>query len=122
MEYVALTAAIVAFTLCLHCFRVVGLARRILAASGGAVTTMRLPALSDDEKEAAVRGAAIEVLRAFVALLAGVGAGVLLSLAVIYLGTVVDAYSLDTLAAAAGNWYFIAGSSLFVIAAMFYLR
>ena len=122
MEYVALTAATVAFTLCLHFFRIVGLARRIVGASGQAVTTMRLAALSDEEKETAIQRAAVEVMVALVALLARVGAAIALSLAVIYAGALVDAYSIDAVLLAAGNWYFIAGSTLFVVIAMIVMR
>ena len=122
MEYVALSAATVAFTLCLHFFRIVGLARRIIGASGKAVTTMRFAALSDEEKETAIQRAAVEVMVALVALLARVGAAIALSLALIYAGTLVNAYSVDTVLLAAGNWYFIAGSSLFVIIAMIVMR
>jgi hypothetical protein len=122
MEYVALSAATVAFTLCLHFFRIVGLARRIIGASGEALTTMRASALSDEEKETAIQRAAAEVMVALVALLARVGAAIALSLAVIYAGTFVNAYSMDAVMLAAGDWYFIAGSSLFVIIAMIVMR
>lgn len=122
MEYVALTASIAAFTLCLHFFHVVALARRIIEASRTAVTTMRSAALNDDEKETAVQRAAVDVGRSFVALAARLGASVLLSLAVILPGAVANVYSMDSLAVAAGNGYFIAVSSLFVIAAMICMR
>ena len=122
MEYVALTVATVVFTLCLHFFRIVGFARRILAASGNAVATMRGPGLSDEQKELAVQRASIEVAVALFALLARAAAGFLLSFAVIYLGSAIGAYSLDALMLAATNWYFIAGSTLFVVTAMIFLR
>ena len=122
MEYVALTIATVVLTLCLHFFHIVGFARRILVASGNAVATMRVPGLTDEQREIAVQRASIGVAIALASLLARVAGSFLLAFAIVYLGSAIGAYSLDALMLAAENWYFIAGSALLVVAAMIFMR
>lgn len=117
MEYIALTIATIVFTVCLHFFRVVAIATNIIVLSNDALGVVRAGG-SDEEKEAAVRHAAAEVLTALCTLLLRACAGGLLSIAVLGAGLVFEQFSLDSLATAAANRYFIVCSTLFVVAAM----
>lgn len=106
-------------------FKVLGLlprVRQVLATVGEAVAVMRSAELSEEAKEAAIQSSALRVLVSILAIVLRSVVVLAGPLAFVALCSALGLYSLDEAWQAAGNPYFIVGSSAVMIAAMIVLR
>jgi hypothetical protein len=116
MTYIVLCVAAVLFLVALKYTGLMGRVSEAMGVARGAMVTLASPEMTDDEKEAAARAAAIGMFGAFFAILARLfvilGLPLLLVLVTVGLG-VVDVPQVE---AAATNWYFLIGSTLAMVA------
>ena len=122
MVYLFLCLSIGIFVLCL---KVLGLIPKVLgmiATTRQALNVMSSKEMSDEAKEAAVQKASLAVLKAFFVIAFCTAVTVALPIAFVAAVSMTGLYSLEAAWLAAGNLYFLIGSSIVMIAAMVVLR
>jgi hypothetical protein len=122
MAYPFLAGAILLFALGMKLFGVVPKAGLAAAAAREATAVMTSKQLSEQQKEAAVKGAAIGMCRHACSILVRATLTLAIPLAFVVLGSAAGLYSTDDAAAAVGDWRFIAGSTIAMVALLLVLR
>ena len=117
MIYLALSASIVLFLVCMKLCGVVESIRPVFANSRAALAVMRSTELSDLEKEAAVQKAALGMFKSFFSVTLRILVTLAVPAAFVWAGNVTGLYTLEGAIEAASDWMFLIVSSLVVVAA-----
>ena len=122
MVYVFLTAAVVLFAVSLKLLALGPKVRLEVAALHEAASVITSKELSERQKEAAVQSAAIAMLGHACSILARVALTLAGPLAFVLLGSGLGLYALDDAVRVGGDWYFILGSTIVMVAALLVVR
>lgn len=112
MILAALFASCLAFILVLRASNVVAVTGDAARTALAAADAMRAPDLTDDQKEAQVRGAAVRLLKSFVNITLIGGAAIAAPVAIVWFGSALGLYSLQDAVDVATSWPFLAGGTL----------
>jgi hypothetical protein len=116
MTYIVLCVAAVLFLVALKYTGLLGRVTEAMGVARGALATLASPEMTDDEKEAAARTAAIGMFGAFFAILARVFVILGLPLLLVWVTVGLGVVDVEQVEAAATNWYFLIGSTLAMVA------
>jgi hypothetical protein len=116
MTYIVLCVAAVLFLVALKYTGLLGRVTEAMGVARGALATLASPEMTDDEKEAAARPAAIGMFGAFFAILARVFVILGLPLLLVWVTVGLGVVDVEQVEAAATNWYFLIGSTLAMVA------
>lgn len=107
MSYVFLTAGLVVFVLGIKLLKLVPRVKGLLVGTREAVSVMRSPDLSEDEKERRIQRAALRTSGAFVDILLRSAASLVAPLVCVAIGVGAGLYGMDEAMTAAANPYFL---------------
>jgi len=122
MVYAFLAGAVALFAAAMKLSGVVPKVGLAAAAAREATSVMTSKRLSEQQKEAAVRLAAIGMARHACSILGRLALTLAVPLAFVILGSAAGLYSIDDAVRAVGDWRFIAGSTVVMVGALFVLR
>ena len=122
MVYFFLAAGVVIFIIGLKVTGVVPRVRVVLSSSHDALAVMKAADLDEDEKERAVRSAAVRMFGAFFSILLRVSAICLAPVAFVVLFAYLGLYSGADALEGLSDWYFVTASTLVMVAALFVVR
>lgn len=112
MILAALAISVLAFIVVLRLSGAVTVAGGAVGVARDAAAVMRSPGVSDDEKEARSRRAAIALFGAFLRIAGGSIAALTASAAVIWAGSAAGFYRIEEAVAVATGWPFLIGASV----------
>lgn len=118
MIYVFLFMAIVLFIASLKVFNVVPKVTLVFSETRDATSVLKSKDLSDDQKEAALQKAAVQMMGTFFSILGRVGLTLAVSFSSVLLGSVVGFYEIGEAVSVASDWPFIIGSTFLMIVAL----
>lgn len=122
MSFVFLAASVVLFVACLKLFGVVPQVRRVIEVTRGATASMASRTLSEEEKEAAVRQAAVQAFARFCSITLRVALTLALPFLLVAAGSAMDLYTTQQAIEAASDWVFIVAASIAMVAALAVVR
>lgn len=114
MNLLAASLVCIVFLLACIALRLVPVAGDIVRTAGGALATMRNPALDDDAKEQAARSAAIGLFGGFLSIVWRTAAAVAASLVVLYAGDWLGIFDADAVMTTLASWEFIVGTTVVI--------
>lgn len=117
MILAALALSVLAFIAVLRLSGTVTVAGNAAAVARDAAAAMRSPGLTDEEKEARSRRAAVALFGAFLRIAAGSLAAIAASAAVVWAGAAAGFYRIEEAIAVATGWPFLVGASVAAVAA-----
>ncbi len=116
MIFAALALSVAAFIAVLRLTGTVAVAGAAAAVARDAAAVVRSSMLTDEEKEARSRKAAIELFTAFLKITASGAAALGASFLVVWAGSAAGFYQLDKAMAVATGWPFLIGASVVAVA------
>ena len=117
MIYVFLGVSIVLFVICLKIFTVMPKVSHVVFETREAISVMKSPEMSDEQKEATLQTAAVRMFGYFFSILLRVALSFGIPLGYVILGSALGFYTTEEAVATTSNWYFIIGSTLVMISA-----
>jgi hypothetical protein len=122
MVFVFLVLAVGLFIAALKILGLVPRVRQVISASSDAVSIMKSTTLGEDEKEVAMKQAAVQMFASCGAILVRVAVLLAVPLGFVLLGAQFGLYTNVDLIRASTNWIFITGSTIIMIGALFVVK
>ena len=122
MAYLFLALSLGMFIVAIKLLGIVPKVKNVISTTHAATATMKSRELSEEQKEAAVQKAAVEMFGAFISIFARVLLTLAVPITFVMFGSFIGLYSTDDAVRAASDWYFIVGSTILMIGALAIVR